>query len=308
MSANSRRRTPGVERLSRVDLPVRDLTRMADFYARSLAFVAEGGAQRADDCDFLMMRLGRQRIRLLQFDRPGRPYPAARTSADTWFQHLAIVVSDMNEAYRRLADAPGVESISQGGPQILPPNTGRVAAFKFRDPDGHPLELLHFPGGAANAFWSSRGGELFLGFDHSAICVGELDRSLKFYVGLLGLTLSGQTLNSGPEQSRLDALVDPVVDVLALAPAAQATPHVELLHYRAPRHGARPEQAPAPHDVAASRLVFESRDLAGLASRLRDASAPCVAEETDERGLLSVLVRDPDDRLVSIERGGDERS
>ena len=31
------------------------------------------------------------------------------------------------------------------GPQLLPPSTGSVTAFKVRDPDGHPLELSYNP-------------------------------------------------------------------------------------------------------------------------------------------------------------------
>ena len=48
------------------------------------------------------LRIGRQKVDLLAFDPPGRPYPRDDTSTDLAFQHLAIIVSDMDAAYARL--------------------------------------------------------------------------------------------------------------------------------------------------------------------------------------------------------------
>ena len=74
----------------------------------------------------------------------------------------------------------------------------------------------------------------YLGYDHSAISVAEVDRSAAFY-GLLGLEQASRQLNSGAEQERLDGLPEgDVVDVVAMRPAAAPTPHVELLAYRTP--------------------------------------------------------------------------
>lgn len=58
------------------------------------------------------MRLGDEYIELTQF--PGteiRRVPADSHSNDRWFQHIAIVVSDMRRAYKQLYDAD-VEQIS----------------------------------------------------------------------------------------------------------------------------------------------------------------------------------------------------
>jgi len=92
--------------------------------------------------------------------------------------------------------------ISQGGPQVLPLSSGGVAAYKFRDPDGHPLELIHFPGGEPAERWAGAPG-LFLGIDHSAITVTDLDAAIGFLGGALGLTVSERGLNRGPGQARL---------------------------------------------------------------------------------------------------------
>jgi catechol 2,3-dioxygenase-like lactoylglutathione lyase family enzyme len=100
--------------------------------------------------DVLVMRLGGEEVEFVAYRRPGRAYPADSRSPDLWFQHFAIVVSDMDRAYRQLQRA-GARPISRGGPQTLPEQNGRVRAFKFRDPDGHPLELLFFPDGQGRA-------------------------------------------------------------------------------------------------------------------------------------------------------------
>jgi len=213
----------------------------------------------------LRMQLGAQTVTFLVLDPPGAPYPADPAATDAFFQHLAIPVRDMAAAMAQLARlAP--TPISRGGPQRLPASTGSVTAYKFRDPDGHPLELIVFPGGPPAARWRDAPG-LFLGIDHSAITVTGLDATLAFLTGSLGLTVAARGLNQGPEQARLDGLEDPQVDVIALEPPA-SEPHVELLHYRRPPVIARGRGA-GPGDRAATRYVFSAADLPGQSRRLR---------------------------------------
>jgi catechol 2,3-dioxygenase-like lactoylglutathione lyase family enzyme len=208
----------------------------------------EGGAS------IVVLRLGDQEIELVRFAEPGRPYPALRASNDPWFQHMAIVVSDMRAAYARLAAVGGWTPITRGSPQRLPANTGGVTAFKFRDPEGHPLELLEFAAGAIPSAWRQRRANGFcLGIDHSAIVVGDGARSTAFY-GALGFTVAGGSLNRGIEQERLDDLTEPVVEVTSLAPHASEPPRLELLHYRQPK-SVEP-LALRSNDVAATRLVL----------------------------------------------------
>ena len=95
-----------------------------------------------------LLRLGCERIELLEFtDSAGRPYPPDSTSTDLWFQHMAIVVDDVTRAHQRVMANRRLRPISRHGPVRLPDSSGGVTAFKFRDHDGHPLELLAFPGG-----------------------------------------------------------------------------------------------------------------------------------------------------------------
>ena len=91
----------------------------------------------------LTLRLGEQEIELVGFHAVGRSFPPV-AGWSPLFQHFAIVVADMAAAYAQLRAQPGWSAISIGGPQVLPPASGNVTAFKFRDPEGHPLELLAF--------------------------------------------------------------------------------------------------------------------------------------------------------------------
>src|SRR5687767_12791518 len=136
------------------------------------------------------MRLGDETIELTEFLAPrGRPIPADSRSQHGWFQHIAIIVSDMDRAYAHLRRHKVQHASS--GPQRLPdwnPNAGGIEAFYFKDPDGHTLEILEFPAGKGLAKWRRRtGNALFLGIDHTAIVARDTDASLAFYRDVLGL-------------------------------------------------------------------------------------------------------------------------
>src|SRR2546428_6513788 len=195
------------------------------------------------------MRLGAERIELMEYLTPrGRPIPDDSRSHDRWFQHIAIIVSDMDRAYARLR-AAGVDHVSPA-PQRLPddnPKAGGIRAFYFRDPDGHALEVLWFPPGKGDAKWRRRDA-LFLGIDHTAIVVADTARSLACYRDALGLAVAGESENRGPEQERLNNV--PGVRLRITTLRAAAGPGVEFLEYLAPRDG-RPLRA----DARANDLV-----------------------------------------------------
>lgn len=291
-----------VGRLLRVSLTVRDLAQMERFYGAAFGFARVGGGELGPALLRLLgapgaaaraslLQLGAEQLELVQFDPPGRPYPSSRTARDPWFQHIAIVVADMEAAYDRIRRLP-IAAITAGGPQRLPPATGSVSAFKFRDPESHPLELIHFPPGSGDPVWQQAPrGQLFLGFDHSAIVVADAGLSQRFYTSRLGLSEVARSVNQGPEQQRLDGLPEVVVDVVGLAPAAATTPHVELLGYRCAVAARAGRAYAAIEDTASARLVFEVDRLpAGEGTALDD-------------GAGAVQLLDPDGhRLVLLER------
>lgn len=245
-----------------------NLPRLVRFYREVLGFAAHGEEKPIDAAEMALLglsgrgrrqvlSLGRQILSIDAFERPGRPYPADSDAASPWFQHLALVVDDMDGAYARLRD---VHPISQGGPQQLPNYDAGVQALKFRDPDMHPLELLEFAPGKTPESWRNRRGlegQIGLGVDHSAISVADADRSAEFYRDL-GLGVGSRTLNHGPAQERLDGLSNVEVMVVPMEPPEQATPHLELLGYRTPKGRAGP--ALQANDIAATRIVWRGRN------------------------------------------------
>jgi catechol 2,3-dioxygenase-like lactoylglutathione lyase family enzyme len=230
----------GVLRLIELVRPVRDMARSLAFYTGALGFSAE--AVTGFDTDllasawgrrpdgFTRLRLGRQSL-LLALCGPAEA-PPDDGATDPRFQHIAIVTRDMPAAWNRLADHHPA-AISRDGPQRLPEASGGVCAVKFRDPDGHPVELIEFPPASLPQRWAVAGDGITLGIDHSAITVADADRSIDFYRSAFGLRLQARQVNQGPEQARLDGLAAPVVQVVALAPP-QPSPHLELLAYRNP--------------------------------------------------------------------------
>jgi len=242
-------------RLRRVARNVSDLARMRAFYTEVLGFSQVGpviedtelaDALRIKNIYCVSMMLGSEILELTACTPPGAPYPAECTANATYFQHIALITTDILATYARALRA-GVQPISQGGPQRLPAEAGGARAWKFRDPDGHPLELLQLP---ENGKWHGNGE--ILGYDHSAISVRDTPSSIKFYESI-GLQVRHSHLNKGPAQVRLDALPNAEVEVVGMGNAA-GPPYIELLGYRGTaKHELSYIQ---PNDIAADRLVF----------------------------------------------------
>ena len=106
------------EAVSHVVIPVSDLGRAASFYTSALSFAAGDRTEARG----IVLRLGRESIELVH--QGGRPIPTDSRSNDRWFQHLAIVVSDIERAYALVRWA-GARPISTAPQQCLEPAGGR---------------------------------------------------------------------------------------------------------------------------------------------------------------------------------------
>ncbi len=277
--------------ITRFILTSADANRLAAFYVDAFGCRRHASARLAGpDFERLMgvqggalrvtLTLGERFIELLQFDQPGCSYPSAESASDLDFQHFALVVGDMTSAYQHLARISGWSPISRDGPVELPPSSGGVTAFKFRDPEGHPLELLAFPASHRPPQWDIHSSALCLGIDHSAIGVRDTAASVAFYESL-GFSVTARSLNVGSEQQRLDDVEEARVEVTGLQ-LPQPTPHLELLCYRqaASVRAARPEA----NDVAATRLVFEAASSASAASLVDPDGHRLVIVPASDRG------------------------
>ncbi|KQO65389.1 VOC family protein [Methylobacterium sp. Leaf88] len=261
----------GPLRLDRIRLVSADPETLARYFTAALGFTRVTSTRPLVDRrttfgeTVVSLRLGAQAVDLVGFDRPGRPYPDVVPGWSPLFQHIAIVVSDMAAAVSRLSATPGWRPISTAGPERLPAASGGVTAFKFRDPEGHPLEFLAFPPGQVPEAWRGGGPDPCLGLDHSAISVTDTAASLAFYAGL-GFRAASRSTNVGPAQARLDGVPDPHVTVTGLRPPGAPTPHVELLDYAG--EFSRGGHVCDDRDIAATVLVFAGAD--GAPRHLRD--------------------------------------
>jgi catechol 2,3-dioxygenase-like lactoylglutathione lyase family enzyme len=229
--------------------------------------------------------------------------PEDSRSNDRWFQHIAIIVSDMDAAYARLRQHH-VEHASPE-PQRLPdwnPNAGGIKAFYFKDPDSHPLEILQFPTGKGDPKWHADSSRLFLGIDHTAIVVGNTDTSLAFYRDVLGLRVAGESTNYGAEQERLNNVFGARLHITALR--ASAGPGIEFLEYLTPRNG-RPAPGIQSNDLAHWETTMTTGSTHQAFERLVTAKAllvsPSVAVlHSDLRFREGLLVRDPDEHAIKV--------
>jgi catechol 2,3-dioxygenase-like lactoylglutathione lyase family enzyme len=253
---------PRVDAVDRIIIPVSDLARASGFYTGALSFTRSD----TDETQGITLRLGGETIGLVRHD--GRPLPHDSRSNDRWFQHLAIVVSDIDRAYA-IVLRKGAAPISTG-PQELPawnPNAGGIRAVYFRDPDGHPLELIQFPRGKGDPRWQDR-HRLFLGIDHSAVAVRNTDASLAFYRDRLGLHVAGTSENWGVEQERLSAVPGAHIRITSLR--AGRGPGVELLDYLMPGDGRPMPADTTANDLWAEEIVMRTVIVPQFAERLRD--------------------------------------
>lgn len=253
------------------------------------------------------MRLGEQQIELTQFISPPdlRHIPVPSYSHDLWFQHFAIVVRDMDVAWAQLR-THHVRQISPR-PQTIPMSNqvaAGIKAIKFRDPDGHNLELLWFPESKGNPLWKRGGGDLFLGIDHTAITVRSTEDSIKFYRDLLGLTVAGETLNMGTEQEYLDSLPGARLRVTGLT-SKRGPPGVEFLEYERPAAG-RPFPAGShPTDLWHWQTTMMVPDVEVAAAQVRGMgqviSTGVVTLPDKVLGFTrGMVVRDPDGHAIQL--------
>jgi catechol 2,3-dioxygenase-like lactoylglutathione lyase family enzyme len=306
---------PGVDSVA---ITVSDLDRSIDFYSKVLNFekvseyeVAGEGYEHLEGVFGVRIRtarmqLGEESIELMEYLAPkGRPVPIDSRGNDRWFQHIAIIVSDMDRAYTWLRQNKVQHASS--GPQRLPDwnkNAGGIQAFYFRDPDAHFLEILAFPPDKGNPKWHRGGDRLFLGIDHTAIVVSDTEASLRFYRDLLGMTVAGEGENYGSEQEHLNNVFGARLRITSLKGASG--PGVEFLEYLAPRDG-----RPYPPEEKANDLVhwqtrFSGIGTADAAPALRKSGtrfiSSGVVELPDAKAGFrrSLIVRDPDGHAVQI--------
>lgn len=144
-------------------------------------------------------------------------------------------------------------------------------------------------------------GPVVAGIDHVAITAADLDRSLSFYCGLLGLELLGRGEASGAPEFAITGIPDAVVRWADVALPDGRT--VELLQYVSPRGSA---VRPAVNDPGATHLAFQVPGLDAAVDRLARGgvgtrTAPVEIQAPGAwQGARCVYVSDPDGVTVEL--------
>jgi catechol 2,3-dioxygenase-like lactoylglutathione lyase family enzyme len=315
--------TNSITAVDSVGITVSDMDQAIKFYSEVLSF------QKTSDVEVLgseyerlqglfgvrlrvvKMRLGEEILELTEYLTPkGRPIPVDSRSNDRWFQHIAIVVSDMDKAYEILRKFKVQHASTE--PQRIP-DTNKAAAgiraFYFKDPDGHNLEIIYFPKGKGDPKWQENKGQensqkVFLGIDHTAIVVTNTDASLQFYRDLLGLRLAGESENFGTEQEHLNNVFGAKLRISGLkAPSGVG---IEFLDYLAPSDGKPFPSDARPNDLLHWQTTLVVNDAKAIAQKLRSfrtifISPDVVAIPSFSLGFKrGFLVRDPDGHALRI--------
>lgn len=248
---------------------VSDLDKMTAFYTQVLEFTQvqkyelSGASFDAlfhlpqSKATLVQLSLGDQYHYLIGFSPKHQDeYIEDSCSHDLWFQHIAIVVSDIERAHEKLMEQ-GISSISNL-PQTIPDWNVAAAGIKalyFRSPEGHPLELIYFPPTKGSEIWQ-KGKGLFLGIDHTAIAVANTEVSLKFYQDFLGMQIVGSSLNYGETQEMLSGVPGAKVKITNLQFPGPKGMGIELLEYLHPLDGRKkPSNIPSNHPIEMTILI-----------------------------------------------------
>lgn len=301
-----------VESVVRIGVTVGDMDRSLVFYTGVLNFEIVSDSEVHGEayeqltgvfglrCRIVQLKLGDAALELTEYlASPGRPVPPQSRSNDLWFQHIAIITSDMDRAYERLR-RHRVRHASTG-PQTLPdwnPNAGGIRAFYFHDPDGHVLEILQFPAGKGEDRWQNT-DRLFLGIDHTAIVVADTDASLSFYRDLLGMRVAGGSENYGDEQAHLNNVKDARLRITTLR--SNKGPGVELLQYLSPGPGRPYPNNALPNDLFHWQTVAVVDNVGALYSLFHEAGLSLLSDRPVViNGGETFLCRDPDGHAVQV--------
>jgi catechol 2,3-dioxygenase-like lactoylglutathione lyase family enzyme len=301
-----------VKRVDAIGITVSDMDRSVSFYSNVLGF------NKVSDTELygteyeqlegvfglrmrvVRMQLGDEFIELTDYlTSGGRSIPGDSKSNDLFFQHIAIVVSDMDKAYAQLKSF-NIEHVSTG-PQTLPitiPAAAGVKAFYFHDPDKHNLELIYFPKGKGQDKWQQADGKIFLGIDHTAIGVSNTDKSLKFYRDLLGVERKGDSWNKGIEQAHLNFVEGASLHITGLR--AANGPGIEFLEYLYPGPGKLYPADSRSDDIWHWQTSLVVDDATKLFKRLQSSGYRIVS-----KGLVSLTTKSGKQVHAFIVRDGD---
>ncbi len=309
-----------VKKVDAIGFTVSDMDRSVKFYSEVLSFKKVADVELQGEyweklfgvfgirIRMVRMELGDETIELLDYlTTGGRSIPEDGKSNDLFFQHIAIVVSDMDSAYAilRKFNVPHVST----GPQTLPvsiPAAAGIKAFYFQDPDRHNLEIIYFPKGKGQDKWQRDNGKIFLGIDHTAIGVSSTGNSHKFYQDIMGVERKGDSWNKGIEQEHLNNVEGASLHITGYRSAAGAG--IEFLEYIKPGPGKKYPADTRSDDIWNWHTSLVVNDAEKLYNHLKAAGSAyrfvskelLITRNKEKIIRKSFIVRDPDGHALLI--------
>ena len=309
-----------VEAVGPIGITVKNMNTSIKFYSEVLGFKKVSDEEITGDAyeklegifalhiRVVRMQLGDEQIELTDYlTSGGRSIPEDMQSNDLYFQHIAIVVSDMDKAYSFLREHM-VMHVSTA-PQTIPASNvaaSGIRAFYFHDPDMHDLELIYFPKGKGQPKWQNTDGKLFLGIDHTAIGVSNTENSLHFYQDLLGIQRKGESWNKGMEQAHLNAVENASLHITGLR--AETGAGIEFLQYIHPGVGKPYPADSKANDIWHWQTTLFVIDAESVYKKLQSEGYKFISKEivtletTNGKHIKAFIVRDPDGHAMLIEQ------
>jgi catechol 2,3-dioxygenase-like lactoylglutathione lyase family enzyme len=302
-----------INKVDAIGITVKDMNRSLQFYTQVLGFKKISDTALAGEqyeklkgifglhLRVVRLQLGDEFIELTDYlTTGGRSIPEDQHSNDLFFQHIAIVVSDMEKAFGQVKKF-NVEYVSTA-PQTLPksiPGAAGIKAFYFHDPDNHNLELIYFPKGKGQAKWQTSNGKIFLGIDHTAIGVSSTEKSHQFYAELLGIERKGDSWNKGIEQEHLNNVEGASLHITGYRTANG--PGIEFLQYLSPGSGKKYPEDTRADDCWFWQTTLVTDDAEALYNKLKEEGCVFVSKELVHIiNTKSFIVKDPDGHAMLI--------
>lgn len=307
-----------VKKVGAIGITVKDLNTSIKFYTQVLGFKEireeEFTGSEYENLEAIFglhirvatLQLGDEQIELTDYlTAGGRSIPEDQKANDLSFQHIAIVVSNMDKAFAQLKkyNVEYVSTAPQTLPKTIKPAEG-VKAFYFHDPDNHNLELIYFPADKGQAKWHLQTDKIFLGIDHTAIGVSNTDNSLRFYQTLLGIQRKGDSFNFGTEQEHLNNVEGASLHITGNR--AEAGPGIEFLQYLKPGTGKLYPDDTRADDIWYWQTTLYVDDAESLYNKLQVAGYRFVSKQLvylhtkNSKQIKAFIVRDPDGHAMLI--------
>ena len=135
--------------------------------------------------------------------------------------------------------------------------------------------------------------------------VSDTESSLKFYRGLMGMRIAGESENYGTEQEHLNNVFGAYLRITSLR--APAGPGIELLEYLAPGDGSPFPADERANDIVHRQTIVMTKNAEAAAQqfsnlRTKFVSSGVVSESDGQLGFhKAFLVRDPDGHAILVE-------